>query len=176
MLTIGYVTTLTSQFQEFQDSNLGVSRQNDIWVLALWPGTYNTIRVRWWLPPSPGCDESWESMFAHGLSVYQKCSNYALTNLLFGLCRSMWVIEFLVTLSSPHLKIPTRPSTPKMLRARECAPTPYPYVIFTFRLAIESIKEFEGASSYYNKLVIGSHNKPVNLTTCYPIITEIVSK
>jgi hypothetical protein len=33
-----------SQFREFLDSNLGVSRQNDIWVLALWLGTENTIR------------------------------------------------------------------------------------------------------------------------------------
>jgi hypothetical protein len=28
-----------SQFWEFQDSNLGVLRQNDIWVLAPWPDT-----------------------------------------------------------------------------------------------------------------------------------------
>ncbi len=33
--------------------------------------------------------ESCESMFAHGLSMHQKCSNYALTNLLFDLCRSV---------------------------------------------------------------------------------------
>jgi hypothetical protein len=32
------------QFKEFQDFNLGVPRQNDIWVLAPWPGTKNTIR------------------------------------------------------------------------------------------------------------------------------------
>jgi len=29
------------QFREFRDSNL---KQNDIWVLAPWPGTENTIR------------------------------------------------------------------------------------------------------------------------------------
>jgi hypothetical protein len=40
-------------------------------------------------PPSPGRGESCESVFAHGSSVHQKCSNYALTNLLFGLCKSM---------------------------------------------------------------------------------------
>jgi hypothetical protein len=33
-----------SQFREFLDSNLGVSGQNDIWVLAPWLGTKNTIR------------------------------------------------------------------------------------------------------------------------------------
>jgi hypothetical protein len=37
-------------------------------------------------PPNLGHGES---MFARGESVHQKCSNYALTNLLFGLCRSM---------------------------------------------------------------------------------------
>jgi hypothetical protein len=27
------------------------------------------------------------TMYARGLSMHQNCSNYALTNLLFGLCR-----------------------------------------------------------------------------------------
>jgi hypothetical protein len=31
--------------------------------------------------------ESCEFVFAHGSFVHQKCSNYALTNLLFGLCK-----------------------------------------------------------------------------------------
>jgi hypothetical protein len=39
--------------------------------------------------PSLGRDDSYESVYASGLFVHQKCSNYALTNLLFGLCRSM---------------------------------------------------------------------------------------
>ncbi len=78
-----------SQFWEFWDSNLGVPRQNDIWVLALWPGTKITIRGKVVASPSSGHGESCESMFAHGSSVHQKCSNYALTNLLFGLCTSM---------------------------------------------------------------------------------------
>jgi hypothetical protein len=44
---------------------------------------------RWWLPPSSGCNEFCEFVFAHGSSVDQKCSNYALINLLFGWCRAM---------------------------------------------------------------------------------------
>jgi hypothetical protein len=44
---------------------------------------------RWWLPPSPGHGESCESVFARGSFVHQKCSNSTLTNLLFGLCRSV---------------------------------------------------------------------------------------
>ncbi len=33
-----------SQFWEFRDSNLGVLGQNDIWVLAMWPGIKNTMK------------------------------------------------------------------------------------------------------------------------------------
>jgi hypothetical protein len=33
-----------SQFWEFRESHLGGPKQNDIWVLALWPSTKNTIR------------------------------------------------------------------------------------------------------------------------------------
>jgi hypothetical protein len=48
---------------------------------------------RWWFSPSSVCDESCESIFARGLSMHQKRSNYALTNLLFGLCKSAWIID-----------------------------------------------------------------------------------
>jgi hypothetical protein len=36
----------------------------------------------------------------------------------------------------------------KVLRTRERAPTPFPSVVFTFGFVVESIKEFEGASSH----------------------------
>jgi hypothetical protein len=32
---------------------------------------------RWWLPTSLGRDEFCESMYAHGSSMHQKCSNHA---------------------------------------------------------------------------------------------------
>ncbi len=51
------------------------------------------------------------SMACH---MHQKCSNYALTNLLFGLCRFVWIIYLLVTHPSPHPGAPTCPSTLKM--------------------------------------------------------------
>jgi len=49
----------------------------------------NTIRGKVVASPSSGRVESCESMFAHDSSMHQKCSNYALTNLLFGLCKSV---------------------------------------------------------------------------------------
>jgi hypothetical protein len=87
-------------------------------------------------------DESYGSVFARNSFMHQKCSSYALTNSLFGLCRSVWVIDLFVTHSSPYPKTPTCPSTPKVLWIRERAPTPYPSIGFIFKFAIECTKEF----------------------------------
>ncbi len=59
----------------------------------------------------------------------------------------------LIILPSPHLEVLAHPSIPKMLRAREHAPIPYPSAIFTFKLAVESTKEFGGASHGIKALV-----------------------
>jgi hypothetical protein len=48
----------------------------------------------------------------------------------------------LVNLPSPHLGAPACLSTYKVLQAREHAPTLSPFIVFTFGLATESIKEF----------------------------------
>jgi hypothetical protein len=65
------------------------------------------------------------------LVVHQKCSNYALTNLLFGLCKFVWIIDLLVNIPNPHLRALAHPSTFKVLWARERAPTPCPSNVFT---------------------------------------------
>jgi len=90
--------------------------------------------------------ESYEYIFTPGLFVHQKCSNYALTNLLFGLRKFVGIIDPLVTCCNPHPKAPTCPSTPKMLQAKERAPTPYPSIVFTFAFVVEFIKELGGES------------------------------
>jgi hypothetical protein len=54
--------------------------------------------------------------------------------------------ELLVILPSPYPGILARPSTFEVLRTKECTPTHFPSVVFTFGLAVESIKEFRGAS------------------------------
>jgi hypothetical protein len=109
------------------------------------------LRRKWWLPLNLGRGESYESEFARGSSYHQKCSNYALTNLLFGLCRSVWdwcLSPFLVLI--PELQHAPLPF--KVLQAREHAPTLCPSIIFTLGLPIESIKELGVAlinSSYH---------------------------
>ncbi len=82
-------------------------------------------------PSSSGRDESCEFVFARASSAHQKCSNYALTNFLFGLCRSVWVIDLLVTIPNPHPGAPAHLSTPEVLRAKERTPTPYSSIVFT---------------------------------------------
>ncbi len=84
---------------------VGILGQNDIWVLVSWLGTKYIIRGKMVVSPKSGlwwvlwiCVCSW-------LVHAPKCSNYILTNLLFSLCRSVWVIELLVSLPSPISKL-----------------------------------------------------------------------
>jgi hypothetical protein len=50
------------------------------------------------------------NLCACGSSMHQKCSNYALTDLLFGLWRLIWIIDLLVICPSPHPKALANPS------------------------------------------------------------------
>jgi hypothetical protein len=63
--------------------------------------------------PSPSHGESCESMYASGLFVHQKCSNYVLTNLLFGLYKLICIIDTRVIHLNPHSGILARPFYPK---------------------------------------------------------------
>jgi len=115
---------------------LGILRQNDIWVLVPWLGTKYTIRGKVVASPKFGL---WWVMWIHVCPWFvraPKMCSYALTNLLFSLCRSMWVTELLVNLLSLYLEDPTRPSTPKVLRTKERASTPSPSAVFIFGLAV----------------------------------------
>jgi len=153
---------------EFRDSHLGVPTQNDIWVLVPWLDTKYTIRGK--VVASPKL-ESWWILWICVCPWFvraPKCCNYALTNLLFSLCKFVWVSEMLVNLPNPipklqHAPLPPKyyepgnaPNsfsfhclhlwTPKLLWAKECAPTPSPSTIFTFEFEVESIKELGGVS------------------------------
>jgi hypothetical protein len=54
-------------------------------------------------PPSLGHGESYEYVYAHGLTMHKNCSNYALTNLLFSLCKYVGIINLLVICFNLHL-------------------------------------------------------------------------
>jgi hypothetical protein len=46
------------------------------------------------------------------------------------------VIELLVNLPNPYPGAPTRLFTPEVLRAKERASTPFPFVVFIFGLVV----------------------------------------
>ncbi len=90
---------------EFQDSHLGVLGQNDIWVLVSWLGIKYTIKGKVMVSPKFGL---WWILWVRvclWLVHAPKCYNYTLFNLLFGLCRSMWVIELFVNFLNPILEL-----------------------------------------------------------------------
>jgi hypothetical protein len=74
-----------------------------------------------------------------------KCSKYALTNLLFGLCKTVWVIELLIILPSPSRSSNT-PFYPQSVTTKERTPTFFLSDVFTFGLVVKSIKELKVAS------------------------------
>jgi len=106
----------------------------------------NTIRGKWWLPPNLGRIESCEFMYAYGSFVHQKCSNYALINLLFSLCIFVWIIDPLVTHPNPHLGTLTRPFTPEVLWVENHTLTSSSFVISNFLFVFKSFKECGGVS------------------------------
>ncbi len=98
---------------------------------------------RWWPPSSLGYGEFCESTYARGLSMHWKCSNYALTNLLFDLCRSIWIIDLLVICFNPHPEFRHALFTFEVLWTKECTSSSFSFV-FIFRFAFESCKQFGG--------------------------------
>ncbi len=115
--------------------------------------------------PSSGRGESCEFVFAHGSFVHQKCSSYGLTNFLFGLCMSVWVIELLVNFPSLHFGALTHPSTLEVLRARERTPTPFSFRCLHLWTCKESIEELGGVSL--------APSWCCNLVTCPPTLPSL---
>jgi len=144
---MGFQNDESFNFGNFRTFDLGVLK-NDIWLLLLRLITENNIRRKvvvspkfgpWWV--------LWIRVCPWFVRVHQKCSNYALINLLFGLCKFIWIIDSLVICSSPHPRAPTHPF---YLRVKCCGlrnVTLIPFsVIFIFGFAFESFKDCGGAS------------------------------
>ncbi len=89
-----------------------------IWVLVPWPSKEYIIRGKVVASPKSGpwwilwvCVCPW-------LVRAPKCSNYALTNLLFGFCKSVWVSELLVNFLSAILELQHTPLPPKCYKLK----------------------------------------------------------
>jgi hypothetical protein len=99
-------------FKKIETPDLGVLGQNDIWMQPLWLGIDNTLRGKMVVSPQIQGMMSLVNVYARGLFVHQKCSIYALINLLFYLCRSVWIIGPLVIRLSCHLGASAHPLYP----------------------------------------------------------------
>jgi hypothetical protein len=80
----------------------------------------------WWVLCVRGCP--W---FVRAPKVLKLCTN----RLLFGLCRSVWVIELLVNLLILILELQHAPLPPKCW-VKERTPTPSTPIVFTFGLVV----------------------------------------
>jgi len=111
-------------FGSFGTLNLGVTGQNDIWMQPLWLIIENTIREKVMTSPSSGHGESCEFVYACDLSMHQKCSNYALTN-LFGLCMFVWIIDPHFIHANPHLRALASLFTSEVVQVTNYTPIPF---------------------------------------------------
>ncbi len=77
------------------------------WHLGVGPMARHKVYLRGKVVASPKFG-SWWVLWVHVCLWFiraLKCSNYALTNLLFSLCRPVWIIELLVNLPNPIPKL-----------------------------------------------------------------------
>jgi len=133
-------------FKNFEIPNLGVPGQNDIWMQAPWPSIENTIRRKVVASPTSGpwwvlwiCFCPW---FIHAPKVLQLSTNQ-LVVWLMQICVNNWPAWHSSQSPSQNSSMPFYP---RMLRTKRRTPIHYPSIVFIFGFAVESIKEFGGAS------------------------------
>jgi hypothetical protein len=97
-------------FENFRIPNLRILGKIDIWVHAPWLGTENTIRGKVVVSPKFG---PWWILWIHvclwlirAWKVFQLCTS----QLVVWLCRSVWIIDSLITHPSPHPGVLTCPA------------------------------------------------------------------
>ncbi len=98
--------------QSHRSPNYGNFR-TPTWVLVPWPCIKYIIRGKVVASPKSG---PWWVLWICVCPWFvraPKCSNYVLTNLLFGLCKYVWVIEVLFDLPSPISELQHAPQPPK---------------------------------------------------------------
>jgi len=113
-------------------------------MLAPWPRTENTIRGKVVASPE---SRPWWVLWVHvcpWLVRAPKVYDSTLNNLLFGLCEKLNYLSLILVTSQSS----NTPLYPKVLLTKECAPTISPFVVFTFGLEVESIKELGVVSLY----------------------------
>ncbi len=104
-------------FGNFGTPNEGIVGQNDIWVQGPWLGIKNIIKAK---VVSPNSGLWWILWICVCLWFVRspRVLHYALINLLFGLCKSMWINDMLVICINPIPKLQHAPLPPKCCESR----------------------------------------------------------
>jgi hypothetical protein len=136
-----------SQLWEFRDSHLGVSRQNAIWMLVLWPAAKYTIKGKVVAPPK---SKLWRVLWV------RVCPWLILAPKVLQLCINQLVVWFvqvrvsdwsLVILPSPISKLQHASLTPQSVVSQRMCLNFLLFRYFHFKLTFEPIKEFRSTSS-----------------------------
>ncbi len=141
--------------------------------LGMWmfiPSHSPTLSGAWNVTPGL---HSWPASFA---SPYfgREPKVRVTTNLLFSLCRFVWIIDSLVTHFNSHPRARAHPFTSQVLWTRERASILFPSIAFTFGLKVESIKEFGGALIWNKYWQEKNRNESWNEIFLYSLIWEVL--
>jgi len=126
------------------NSHLEVPGQNAIWMWASWRSTKYTIRGKVMASPK---SKLWWILWVQVCPCFilaPKCFDYVVTNLLFGLCRPVWVSKLFVNLPSLILELQHAP--PQNATSQGTCPNSLLFQCFHFRFTFEPIKELGNAS------------------------------
>jgi hypothetical protein len=143
---------------EFQDSHLGILRQNDIWMWALWRGTKYTIRGKvvassksrpWWILWIQICP--WLILAP---KVLQLCINQ-LVWFCAGLCEWMIAYHF----PSPISEFQHGPLPPKCYEPKNMSLTPCSFVVFTLNSHLILSRSL---GAHHSQSSLSSHGKTTN--------------
>jgi hypothetical protein len=156
-----------SQLWQFQDSHLGVPRQNAIWMGASWRCTKYTVRGKVVVSPSLGHGGSCESelpVARPSTKVFQLCTNH----LVLVLCRSMWVVEACQFSLVPSRSFSTPLYPSKVLQAKERASTLCSFDVFLLGLTFGVIQGVRSTSQcmpckVFNFFVSMLHHKMITI-------------
>jgi hypothetical protein len=140
-----------SQLWEFQDFQVGVSRQNAIWMMVPWQAIEYIIRGKVVASPKSG---PWWILWV------RICLWLVLAPKVFQLCTNQLVVWFMhiwwVIKCSSFFLVPSRsfntPLYPQSVTSQGACPDSLLFCCFHFKFAFESIKELGSASCAFAHL------------------------
>ncbi len=171
-IKILYTKLHESQLWEFWDSHLGVSGQNDIWVLALWWSTKYIIRGKvmaspksrlWWVLWICGC--LWLVLTLKALKLHTN----QLVVWFVQVCVSNWCLSFFLV---PISELQHAPLVE--MWTREHAPTLYSSAIFTSDSHLSLSRSLGARHKSHKIYVVDQLNVQIKLKSCWHFKIKLI--